>query len=136
MCTKVDTNLYLRQLSWSYDIRITKEGKHPAYMSMTMTDNNLHLYDLSQYEPSGAYIANHAYKGFLRAMIAAKKKKYKFRILKKRVMIKPFNVCNGQFRILEKRIMVTHFNVRNGRFYLNTDGKINTYSFPFQTSVR
>ena len=114
-CMKMDENLWLGQRSWSYDIKIAKEGKYPAYMSMIMTDDNASI-DLNQYEPSGKYVTNHAYKGFLRAMIAAKKKNYKF-------------------RILYKRVMATHFNVCNGRFHIHTDGKLNTYSFPFKTSV-
>jgi len=114
-CTKVGAGFALGQRDWSYDIKIAKEGKHTAYMSMAITDNNP-SFDLDKYEPSGEYVAKHAYEGFLKAMTAAKKKNYKF-------------------RIIHKSSMEKHFNAHNGRLHLNTDGKMKTYSFPFQTST-
>lgn len=114
-CIKIGAGFSFRQRDWSYDIKIAKKGKHTAYISMTMTDNKP-SFDLDEYEPSEKYVAKYTYEGFLRAMIAAKKKNYKF-------------------NIIHKSSMKKHFDIYNNRLYLNTDGKMKTYSFPFRTSV-
>lgn len=115
-CENSGSGMGYGQRDWTYNIKISKRGKYTASLFIVMYDSNPPSnYDANK--PTLELVANTAFKGFIRGIKLAQKKKYKF-------------IKYSQFGSCEQ-----HFDIYDDRIYLNTIQGEHIASLPIKTKV-